>query len=308
VLRTYDIRDACRRENSYTLTDPTTGEVICIDCGTVVSDRTLETGPEWRAFTDDELNPRSRVGMPISLAIHDQGLSTIIGRDNKDYTGERIVDPSMRSIIERIRTWDYRTQTRDSKDLSRKSAFRQLDRLKEKLALPYPVVENAAYIYRKVQQRDVVRGRTRTGALAACVYIACREAIIPRTFSEVAEVSNIRRKEMWDAYMAIVIELDLKIPLIDPVMCLVKLANKIGIDEKVKRDGISHMKQIVEGNISAGRDPMGLAATVLYITCQNHGVIDKSQKYFAETAGVTEVTVRNRCQELRNKIPSLSNN
>lgn len=56
------------------------------------------------------------VGMPMSLAIHDLGLSTVIGRDRKDFSGKPIIDASMQSIIERISTWDYRTQTRDSQD------------------------------------------------------------------------------------------------------------------------------------------------------------------------------------------------
>jgi transcription initiation factor TFIIB len=307
VLKSCDISDISRRKHSHihTLTDPITGEVICISCGAVISDKIAETHPEWSVYGTNELNSRSRVGMPISLAIHDLGLSTVIGKNNKDFSGKTIVDTSTRVVIERLRTWDYRTQTRSSKGQSRKYAFRQLNSLKEKLALPSPVLEKAAYIYRKAQQNDIIRGRTRTGAMAACVYIACREAIIPRAFDEVAEVSNIRRKEMWKAYRAIVSELDLKVPLIDPVRCLVKLANKMGVSEKVKRYGINYMKQVIDSNFSAGRDPMGLAATVLYISCQTYGNVDKSQKYFAETAGISDVTVRNRRQELRNKIPGL---
>lgn len=307
MLKSCDISDISRRKHSHihTLTDPITGEVICISCGAVISDKIAETRPEWSVYGTNELNSRSRVGMPISLAIHDLGLSTVIGKNNKDFSGKTIVDTSTRVVIERIRTLDYRTQTRSSKGQSRKYAFRQLNGLKEKLALPSPVLEKAAYIYRKAQQNDIIRGRTRTGAMAACVYIACREAIIPRAFDEVAEVSNIRRKEMWKAYRAIVSELDLKVPLIDPVRCLVKLANKMGVSEKVKRYGINYMKQVIDSNISAGRDPMGLAATVLYISCQNFGNVDKSQKYFAETAGISDVTVRNRRHELRNKIPGL---
>ncbi|MGH9964070.1 MAG: transcription initiation factor IIB [Nitrososphaeraceae archaeon] len=307
MLKSCDISNISRRKHSHihTLTDPITGEVICISCGAVISDKIAETRPEWSVYGTNELNSRSRVGMPISLAIHDLGLSTVIGKNNKDFSGKTIVDTSTRTVIERIRTLDYRTQTRSSKDQSRKYAFRQLNSLKEKLALPSPVLEKAAYIYRKAQQNDIIRGRTRTGAMGACVYIACREAIIPRAFDEVAEVSNIRRKEMWKAYRAIVSELDLKVPLIDPVRCLVKLANKMGVSEKVKRYGINYMKQVIDSNFSAGRDPMGLAATVLYISCQTYGNVDKSQKYFAETAGISDVTVRNRRQELRNKIPGL---
>jgi transcription initiation factor TFIIB len=306
VFKCCDISDIGRRKHSHisTLTDPITGEVICISCGAVISDKIAETRPEWSVYGTNELYS-SRVGMPISLAIHDLGLSTVIGKNNKDFSGKTIVDASTRVVIERIRTWDYRTQTRSSKGQSLKYAFRQLNSLKEKLALPSPVLEKAAYIYRKAQQNDIIRGRTRTGAMGACVYIACREAIIPRAFDEVAEVSNIRHKEMWKAYRAIVSELDLKVPLIDPVRCLVKLANKMGVSEKVKRYGIDYMKQVIDSNISAGRDPMGLAATVLYISCQNFGNVDKSQKYFADTAGISDVTVRNRRQELRNKIPGL---
>jgi len=110
---------------------------------------------------------------------------------------------------------------------------------------------------------------------------------------------------MWKAYRAIVSALDLKIPLIDTVRCLVKLANKTGVNEKAKRYAIDYMKQVIDSNISAGRDPMGLAVTVLYISCQTYGDLDKSQKYFANTAGISDVTVRNRRQELTNKIPGL---
>ncbi|MGH9988316.1 MAG: transcription initiation factor IIB, partial [Nitrososphaeraceae archaeon] len=203
----------CNKVHTSTITDADSGEVICITCGTVVSDKAIEIGPEWRSFTNSGVS-LSRVGMPTSLAKHDQGLSTKIGRENRDFTGEMIFDSSILSILQRIRTWDYRTQTRSSKGTSRKIAFGQLDRLKQKLALPDPVVQKAAYIYRKIQQKKIVRGRTRNGAMAACVYIACRESRIPRTFDEVAGIANITRKEVSNAYIAIVLGLELRIPLI----------------------------------------------------------------------------------------------
>jgi transcription initiation factor TFIIB len=295
----------CNKVHSSTITDADSGEVICITCGMVVSDKAIEIGPEWRSFTNSGVS-LSRVGMPTSLAKHDQGLSTKIGRENRDFTGEMIFDSSILSILQRIRTWDYRTQTRSSKGISRKIAFGQLDRLKQKLALPDPVVQKAAYIYRKIQQKKIVRGRTRNGAMAACVYIACREARIPRTFDEVAGIANITRKEVSSAYIAIVLGLDLRIPLIDPVRCLVKLANKAQVDEKIKRYAICCLKQVTDSNISAGKDPMSIAATVLYLTCLHYGDKSRTQRYFAEAAGISDVTIRNRRQELQNKIPSLT--
>ena len=288
------------------MTDPTTGEIICISCGTVISDRIAETRPEWSVIGVNELYSRSRTGMPMSLAAHDLGLSTVIGRNNKDFSGKTIVDVSTRSIIERIRTWDYRTQTRTSKGQSLIYAFRQLNNLKEKLALPSSVIEKAAYVYRKAQRNEIVRGRTRTGAIAACVYIACREARIPRTFDEVARTTNITRKELSNAYIAIVLGLDLRIPLIDPIKCLVKLANKTHVDEKITRYAIGYLKQVIDNEISAGKDPMSIVATVLYLTCLQHGDESKTQRSFADAAGISDVTIRNRRQELQNKIPSMT--
>ena len=147
----------CNKVHISTITDADSGEVICITCGAVVSDKAIEIGPEWRSFTNSGVS-LSRVGMPTSLAKHDQGLSTRIGRENRDFTGEMIFDPSILSILQRIRTWDYRTQTRSSKGISRKIAFGQLDRLKQKLALPDPVVQKASLHLQKSSTKGDSKG------------------------------------------------------------------------------------------------------------------------------------------------------
>ena len=73
-----------------------------------------------------------------------------------------------------------------------------------------------------------------------------------------ARINNITRKEVSNAYIAIVLGLDLKIPLIDPIRCLVKLANKTQVDEKIKRYAIGYLKQVTDSNLSAGKDPMSI--------------------------------------------------
>ncbi|HKU49694.1 MAG TPA: hypothetical protein VJP79_07070 [Nitrososphaera sp.] len=46
---------------------------------------------------------------------------------------------------------------------------------------------------------------------------------------------------------------------------------------------------------------MGLAATVLYMSCLANGE-NKTQKDIADAAGVTEVTIRNRFKDLKSKL------
>jgi transcription initiation factor TFIIB len=181
--------------NEKTITDSESGEVICSKCGRVLSDRLLETGPEWRTFAADETGARARTGMPESLARHDMGLSTMIGRADRDASGNKL-DPTMRIRMNRLATWDTRFQLHTPKDRSLSQAFFQLDVLKDKLGLSDGIVEKTAYIYRKAQSNKLTRGRTISGVLAAAVYIACREMGAHRTLDDIAAVCNVKRKEL----------------------------------------------------------------------------------------------------------------
>lgn len=292
---------------NQTITDTESGEIICSKCGQVISDKIEEILPEWRNFTSsDGSNDKSRIGMSTSLARHDMGLSTIIGRTDRDASGQKI-DAAMRSTMDRLRTWDFRTQTHSPTDRSLRQAFFQLDVLKDKLGLSDPVVEKTAYIYRKAQERGLVRGRTISGILAAAVYIACRELGTPRTLKDIAADSNVKLHEVAKSYRLLYFELDLKTPIVDPLKCIAKVANKANLSEKTKRQAAEIMNNVTKREISAGKDPMGLAASVLYLSSFNTGETI-TQNNIAYAAGVTEVTLRNRVKDLKKQKVFKDNN
>jgi transcription initiation factor TFIIB len=297
-MQTSIICSICR--DGQMITDLESGEVICKNCGIVMLDKIQESRPEWRAFTVDYNNDRSRTGTPRSLARHDMGLSTVIGRADKDASGNRI-DISMRSIMDRLRSWDFKTQAYTPTDRNLRQAFSELERLKDKLGLSDVIIEKTAYIYRKAQERGLVRGRTISSVLAAAIYIACRESGTSRTLKDIASISNIKRKDIARTYRLLVLELNYKIPMIDPIKCIVKVANKANLSEKTKRQAMDIMHSVTKSGISAGKDPMGLAAAVLYISCLNIGE-SRTQTDIADAAGVTEVTVRNRYKNLKRQL------
>jgi transcription initiation factor TFIIB len=280
------------------ITDPASGEIFCSNCGMVICDKTEESGrPEWRNFEDSQQEKNKklrRTGRPLSLARHDMGLYTIIGQTDKDARGQKL-DVSMRSSIERLRRWDYRSQVYSSTDKNLVQAFNELDRLKDKLGLSDAIIEKTAYIYRKAQERGLVRGREIYSVLAATVYIACREMGTPRTLKGIAAISNIKRKDIARNYRRLVIELEVKVPIVEPIKCISRIANKVDIGQKTKRQAMNIMSDITKrGGISAGKNPMGLAATVLYLSSRITGEEENmAQKVFAEAAGVTDVTIRN---------------
>jgi transcription initiation factor TFIIB len=300
------ICSACK-SNSQIITDAESGEIVCGKCGQVISDKIQEVQPEWRNFalsSDGSSNDRSRIGMSTSLARHDMGLSTVIGRIDRDASGQKL-DAAMRSTMERLRTWDTRTKVQTPTDRSLKQAFSQLDVLKDKLGLPDAVVEKAAYIYRKAQERHLVRGRTVSGILAAAVYIACREMGISRTLKDMSAHSDVKLKEVARSYRLLYLELDLKIPVVNPTKYIARVANRASLSEKTKRQAAEIMNNVTKREISTGKDPMGLAAAVLYLASLNTGE-NVTQANIADAAGVTEVTIRNRVKDLKRQV--LKNN
>jgi transcription initiation factor TFIIB len=290
------------------ITDTESGETICSKCGQVLLDKILETQPEPQNFPESYgSNNRSRTGMSTSLARHDMGLSTIIGRTDRDASGQKI-DPLMRSTMERLKTWDMRTQTHTPTDRNLKQAFFQLGVLKDKLGLSDTVVEKTAYIYRKAQQRMLIRGRTISGILSAAICISCRELGTPRTLKDISVGSNVRLKEVARSYRLLCFELDLKIPIVDPMKCVSRVANKAKLNEKTKRQAAEIMNNVIQREtLSAGKDPMGLAASVLYLASLNTGE-NITQANIADAAGVTEVTIRNRVKDLKKQLLQNNNN
>jgi len=216
--------------------DDSTGELFCSFCGFVVTDKIVEGGPEWRSFSNDGPD-RSRVGSGTSITMHDMGLSTIIGPQNKDATGKPL-DTNMRKSIERLRTWDNRSQAYSSSDRNLRQALSEMDKLQDKLSLTNAVIEKAAYIYRKAIERKLVKGRSIHGLVAACIYAACRNTETPRTLDDVADGINIRRKDVARCYRLIFRELDLKIPVADPVKGVSRIASIAGLGEATKRKAI----------------------------------------------------------------------
>lgn len=292
-----EISGFCSGCNSRkTITDVESGEIVCGSCGLVITEKILDQRPEWRTFSSEEFESRKRTGGPTSLGRHDRSLTTVISKVDRDSTG-RVLDPVVRDSMYRLRMWNTRTQTRAPGERPLRRALMELDKLKDKMALPGVTAEKTAYIYRKAVKHGLNKGRSISAVLAAALYIACRESGQHWRIRAIAKISNIPQKEIARSYRMLVLELDLKVPQVDPVKCINIVANRGQLSEKTKRKAIKLMKKVTKTKISSGKDPMGLAASVIYLTSLETGEAI-TRKGLAATAGVTEVTVRNTCKNL----------
>jgi len=293
--------DKCPECGSTNLvSDPDTGEVVCSNCGLVIQETTIDKGPEWRAFTQEEKESRSRVGIPTSFSVHDKGLSTAIDRIDRDALGRKI-PLNTKLQMWRLRKWQIRSRVHSSIDRNLAQAMTEIDRLSDKLAIPSAVKEKAAVIYRKALDQGLVRGRSIAAIAAASLYAACRLTGTPRNLREISEASLVGRKDVARCYRLLLRELDLAMPIADPSVYLSKIAERAGISGHIQATALKILNEARKKRISAGKDPMGLAAAALYIAAYMAGE-KRTQKEIADAAGVTEVTVRNRYKTLKRQL------
>ena len=283
--------------SSNIIYDYDSGEIICGDCGLVLSELVIDEGPEWRAFTQGEREKRSRVGVPMSFSVHDKGLTTTITLVDKDAFGRKLpLDARLQML--RLRKWQIRSRIHSSVDRNLAQAMAELDRLCDKLHIPSAVKEKAAVIYRKALDAGLVRGRSIAAIVAAALYAACRLMQIPRSLKEISKHSTANRKDIARSYRLLLTELNIKMPIPQPELRVPKIAAKLGVDGETQKLAIQILRKAEKLKSTAGKDPTGLAAAALYIACLMRNK-KFTQKKVAEAAGVTEVTIRNRYKGLK---------
>lgn len=310
-------RDKCPECGSQNLiTDYDTGETVCGDCGFVLAEQMVAKEQEWRAYTQEEDASRSRVGRPEFYSVHDKGLSTTLEPIGRDSLG-RTLRPSTFLQMKRLSKHQRHSRVHLSEERNLAQAMTELDRLSgsNKLSIPPLIKEKAAIIYRKALDKGLIRGRTIVGMAVATLYAACRESGVQRTLREIAkvsfEMSGVDKKEVARCYRLLLKETGLKMPIVDPISYVPKIASQTKISEKTQGLAVKILLQAKKKKILPGRDRMSLAAAALYIACLENnekktglfGSIGPiTQKDIAEAAGVTEVTVRNRYKEMERKL------
>ena len=276
------------------------GELICANCGLIISENISDFGPEWRAFDSEQRNKRARGGAPLTYMKPNKGLVTEIDQYNRDIRGSKI-NPKKQAQMYRIRKWHKRVSVSTSMERNLTIALAELDRVASSLGLPDNLKESAALLYRKAVKEELIRGRLIESVVAAVIYAICRMNGIPRTLDEISKISGIEKKEIGRAYRFIKSELHISVPLPDPSEYIPKFASALKLGTDIQEEAIKLIKKAMKKGLISGRGPTGVAAAALYIACAIHG-IKRTQKEVADVAGVTEVTIRNRYRELKKEL------
>ncbi|MHA1785407.1 MAG: transcription initiation factor IIB [Candidatus Helarchaeota archaeon] len=277
----------CECGSTDYIKDQNRAEIICRNCGLVLSDHLIDYRKERRSFSSEERNLREHTGSPLTNLLPDLGLSTKIDNTNN-------LSAKNKQKFDRLKKWQNR-QTWHQKNLS--IAMNEIRRLCSQLRLPEYVNESSATLYRKIYKKDLLKGRSIKSMVAAAIYIVCRRNNVPISLKSITNLSLESEKTIRKAYRTVLQELDIKVNSIDATSLISRIGGELGISNQIEKRARAIVEKAKKNNSLIGKDPKGIAAAAIYISCLESGK-RKSQTSIAKAANVTEVTLRNRYKEL----------
>jgi len=182
----------CRDPNPNIVGEFGSGDLVCGNCGLVLGDRIVDTRSEWRTFANDEGDDPSRVGAasdPLLEGI--EQLDTVISfRDGGSGIARELQRAASRS-----------QSSRTERNLL--TAFRDISNWCDQFSLPKTISDIAKQLYKRSDEEKLLRGKPLDAVIAACIFIVCRQAHVPRTFREICNLTHVSKKTLGQCYKAL---------------------------------------------------------------------------------------------------------
>ncbi|EGF81045.1 hypothetical protein BATDEDRAFT_35027 [Batrachochytrium dendrobatidis JAM81] len=264
--------------------DFSAGDLICGNCGLILGNRIIDTRSEWRTFSnsDDNSGDPSRVGAASDPILGSKGTidSTIIGvRDGGTGRSRELHRAHLKVIGQKG-------------EVALLQAFKVIQAMGERISLSKIVIDSAKQLFKKADDERLLKSKPTEAIIAACLYIACREHSVTRTFREICALSKVSKKEIGRCYKALQPNMEHPVQQISLDAYISRFSSSIDIKADVRKATVLVADRIVELGTLAGKSPITLVASCLYfVSCLSTD--PKPAKLIAEVAGCTESTLKN---------------
>jgi transcription initiation factor TFIIB len=179
-----------------------------------------------------------------------------------------------------------------------KKATWEINRVCSCLALNWQIAERSAYFYRKSLQKNLIKGRSIAGFVAAAIYLSCKERMIPRTIDEVCREVGIDKPFATHCYKILITEMKLAPPLSDPFRSVTKISARAGIEERVSRKAREILTSVSNHSSIIGKNPVVLAAAALYLATLECATSNVTKTMIADAAEVSTISLRKRLVDI----------
>lgn len=262
--------------------DHSAGDMICPECGLVVGDRVIDVGSEWRTFSNEKAGvDRSRVGQTEDKFFE--------GKDMTTYIGTLTAKPGSEAPGANYPKW--KSGGMGSADRSLSNAFKEIGNMSSKLNLPKSIVDRCKTLFKQVHQEKQLKGRANDAVAAACLFIACRQEDVPRSFKEICAVSRHPKKEIGKCFKLIRLATNTEVNPINTTDFMSRYCLTLQLPSSVQKAASHIAKTAVELDLAPGRSYLSVAAAAIYMASQA-SEFKKSQKEVGEVVHVADSTIR----------------
>ncbi len=279
------------------VSDPVRGERVCDACGLVVQETAIDPGPEWSAYSMEEVESRAHAGAPRDPLRGSSGLATVISPGGRDAHGNPVRTSDQR-VYHRLRQLQRRATYSGPGERSLPELARALDRYASILDLPRAVRDEAGLLGRKAVDGRLLRGRSTEAVAAGILYAACRIRGVPRTLEEITQATGLPKKTLGRVYRTIRRHLSVSVPAPQATEYVRRFSSVLGLSPRVEEEALRVVNRFDGGTSGRSLSPAGTTAAAVYLACLTCGE-SRSQAEVARVSGVSEVTLRNRYKAMR---------
>ncbi len=294
---------SCPECQSSLIDDVQNGEIICSGCGVVVADQMADNGPESKGSSLEEKMKLARATGQTTYSQHDLGITTEISMSTRDFSGKSI-NTEVANQMHNLRKWQQRVRVSSPRERRLANVLTKIGEACNGLSLPKNILETASMIYRNLDDKMDVKGKSVASISAATIYMACKQCDVVRSLDEICQglcaQKDVKAKAKLAAryYRTMVMEMGtFNAPVVTIDKYISKIANLTKTDVRVERLALEIAEKTKNNSIADGKAPNGIAAAYLYVASVLLGQ-SVLQRDVSSIAGVTEVTIRNRCKEI----------
>ena len=298
-----ELQTHCPECQSALIDDVHNGEKICSGCGLVAMEQMSDYGPESRGANLEDKMKLARATGQTTYSQHDLGIRTEIAMGTKDYSGKTI-NAEMINQMYNLRKWQTRIRVASPRERRLANILSKIGETCQALSLSKNVLETASMIYRNFEGQFDAKGKSVTCMSAATIYMACKQCDVVRSLDEICRATGSTKEEKMNVkltakyYRMLVMELGSNAaPVVTLDKYISKIANLAKLEVRVERLAAEIAEKTQDHNLADGKAPNGLAAAYLYISSILLGQ-SMLQRDVSSIAGITEVTIRNRCKEI----------
>ncbi|KAL0073674.1 cyclin-like protein [Phycomyces blakesleeanus] len=275
----------CRVDPPQIVEEFASGDLVCGECGLVLGDRIIDTRSEWRTFANDEGDDPSRVGAAANPLLDGNQLDTIISR----------IDGGTGAARDLNRVHGRATAVRGERNLVQ--IYKEISAMCDSISLSKLVSDTAKQLYKRVEDEKLLRGKSSDAIVAACIFIACRQENVGRTYREICALTRVTKKEIGRCYKALQSKLQTNTTIMNSEDLMSRFCSNLQLPNYVQKSGVDLVKRAKELGTLAGKSPISVAAACIYLVSYLFQQ-PKTARDIAHVAGVSEVTIKTAYKSL----------